>query len=454
MPTPSPAIIQLLAPFAVALTAPALAKLQLLVTGAILAPGRRTVCAALAACGRRETVAFGRFHRFFNRDRWSPLVLSGLLAGLLATHFVLAGDPLVVLVDETLERRRGRKIRYKGWFRDPIRSHGNHVVHSLGLRWLCACLLVRVPWSQRPWALPFFVVPVLSEKTCQRLGKQHRGSIGWVLLLVTKRRRWFPRRPIVLVGDGGFAAVELLRHCQQGACPVTLGCRLRLDAALYAFPDPQPKGKRGPKPKKGRRQLNPAQRLTDPHPGWQRITLSWYGGGPKLVEVATGVSLWYTPGQPPAPLRWVLIRPCRGDKQPFKPVVLGCSNQQIAAVQIVRWFIARWNIEVTFAEIRAHLGFETQRHWSARAIGRVTPCLFGLFSLVVLLAKQLHPEQLPYERFGWYPKQEATFRDVLAAVRRHLWGSEEYILSSLSSDQCLIPQAVLAGLQHVACYST
>lgn len=453
MLTPSPAIIHLLSVFAVGLTAPARAKLQLLVTGALLAPGRRTVCAALAACGGQASVAFGKYHRFFNRDRWSPLRLSRLLAALPATTFVPAPAPLVVLVDTTLERRRGRRIVYQSWFRDPVRSQGPRLVHVLGIRWLCACLLVPVPWSQRPWALPFWVVPVLAEKCCQRLGKPFRGCVAWTVWLVTWLRRWFPNREIILVGDGGFAAVELFRHCQQPAQPVTLVVRLRLDSALYAFPDPPRPGRGGCPAKKGARQAKLSERLTDPTLGWQRVRLSWYGEGARTVEVATGVSLWHRPGLDPAPVRWLLVRPGRGDQQPFTPVALGCSDQRRTAAQILAWFVSRWNIEVTFAEIRAHLGFETQRHWSRRAIGRLAPCLFGLFSLVVVLAKRLHPDQLPCSQSRWYAKREATFSDALAAVRRHLWGLGEYPMSADAPDSCIIPRAVLAGLQHVACYS-
>jgi hypothetical protein len=453
MLTPSPAIIHLLRVFAGAFTGPARAKLPLLVTGALLAPGRRTVCAALAACGGQASAAFGKYHRFFNRDRWSPRRLSGLLAALLATTFVPAPAPLVVLVDSTLERRRGRRIVYQSWFRDPVRSQGPRMVHVLGIRWLCACLLVPVPWSQRPWALPFWVVPVLAEKCCQRLGKPFRGCVAWTVWLVTWLRRWFPQREIVLVGDGGFAAVELLRHCQQPGQPVTLVVRLRLDSALYAFPDPPRPGRGGRPAQKGARQAKLSERLTDRTLGWQRVRLGWYGEGARTVEVATGVSLWHRSGLAPAPVRWVLVRPCRGDKQPFAPVALGCSDQRRTAAQILAWFVSRWNIEVTFAEIRAHLGFETQRHWSRRAIGRLAPCLFGLFSLVVVLAKRLHPERLPCPPSRWYAKREATFSDALAAVRRHLWGLEEYRMSPDAADLCFIPRAVLAGLQHVACYS-
>jgi hypothetical protein len=453
MLTPVAAIIPLLAPFAAAFTAPAFRKASLLIAGTILAPGRRTVCAALRACGGETAANPGRYHRLLSRDRWSPLRLSRLLLEQLAAAFIPAGAPLVLLADETLERRRGKQIRYKGWFRDPVRSTGKHAVFTLGIRWFCLCLLVAVPWSQRPWALPFFVVPVLSEKTCQRLKKPHRSSVQWWQVAITRLCRWLPGRPLVCVGDGGFAAVELFATCQAAGQPVRLVVRLRLDAALYAAPGPQPKGKRGPKPKKGVRQPNLKARLADPQTSWQRVTLRWYGGQPKTVEIATGVSLWHTPGQAPVALRWVLVRPLPGDPQPFPPGALACSDREVGAVQIVEWFLSRWNIEVLFEEIRAQLGFETQRQWSTRAVGRTTPCLFGVFSLVVWLGQQYHPEPILCPGASWYPKAEATFSDVLAAVRWRLWGGENYLPSEAHPDQCLIPRALLQALRRVACYS-
>jgi hypothetical protein len=452
--TPVTAIIPLLAPFAGAFTAPAFRKACLLIVGTILAPGRRTVCAALRAGGRETSANAGKYHRLLSRDRWSLLRGSRLLLERLVDAFVPAETPLVFLADETLERRRGKQIRYKGWFRDPVRSTGNKAIFTLGIRWLCLCLLVAVPWSQRPWALPFFVVPALSEKTCQRLKKRHRSSVQWLQVAITRLCRWLPGRALVVVGDGGFAAVELFATCQAAPQPVRLVVRLRLDAALYAPPGPQPKSKRGPKPKKGARQSNLKARLADPKTRWQRVTLRWYGGKQKTVEIATGVSLWHTPGQDPVRLRWVLVRPLKGDPAPFPPGALAGSDPQMAAMPMLQWFLGRWNIEVTFAEIRAQLGFETQRQWSTRAIGRTTPCLFGVFSLVVWLGKQWHPEPFRCHRASWYPKHEATFSDVLAAVRWRLWGGANYEPSRTHPDQCLIPLALLQALRRVACYST
>ena len=453
MPTPSPEIIQLLAPFAAAMTAPTFQNALVLLWGTILAPGRRTVAAALRVVGLGETPHFANYHRVLNRAHWSPLLLSRLLLALLVRHFTPSG-PLVLLIDETLERRQGRQILYKSWFRDAVRSTAGHVAVSLGIRWCCLCLLAPVPWSTRPWALPFLVLPVLAEQTCRKLRRPHRSGVEWAAALVAKVQQWQPDRQLVLVGDGAYAAVGLLHACEDLPRPARLVSRLRLDAVLHDPPAPQPPSKRGPKPLKGPRQPNLAARLAAPETVWEPLTLSWYGGVPLTVEVATGVALWYTSGWEPAPLRWVLVRCPPTEKQRFAPAAYFCSDPSVTPAQVLTWFMSRWNIEVTFAELRAHLGFETQRQWSRRAINRTTPCLCGIFSMVVLLAKTLYPQELPRQASAWYPKAEATFSDALAAVRAHLWGRMNYEGSAAQPDLCLIPQALLRQLQQVACYAT
>jgi hypothetical protein len=268
--------------------------------------------------------------------------------------------------------------------------------------------------------------------------------------MIRKVRCWQPDREIVLVGDGTYAAVPLIQCCQRLKGPVKLVSRLRLDACLHDFPGPQPKGKRGPKPKKGARQPSLQARLANPKTRWQRLRVLWYGGREKEIEIVTGVSLWYRRGLDPVPIRWVLLR-CPEDS--FAPQAFFCSDPTISAESTIIWFIGRWNIEVTFEELRAHMGFETQRQWSDKAIERTTPCLFGIFSLVVLMAKVLYPKRLPISQASWYPKEEATFSDALAAVRNHLWHSMNYSTSSEEADMLLIPQTTLLSLLEMACYS-
>jgi hypothetical protein len=458
MLTPSYEIIQLLSTFAAAMTAPTFANALVLIYGTILAPGRRTVTSALRVMGYGEEPNPSKFHRVLSRSRWSPMQMSRLLLGLLVDTFVPEGVALTLLVDESLERRAGKKIGYKGWFRDAVRSVGNKIAISLGIRWCCVCLLVRVHWSSRPWALPFLVVPVLSEKTCQRLKKTHRGGIWWTIYLLTRVRAWYPDREIVLIGDGGYAAVELVAACQR--LKVKLVSRLRMDAQLHAFVGDQPSSKRGPKPKKGERLRSLSAVFADPKTIWCQSDVAWYGGQVKQVHYCTGACLWYTPRQDPVSIRWVLIRYEETNKRTGKVTVHAaaffCSDvddSTLTAEQILGFYVSRWNIEVTFEEIRAHLGLETQRHWSVRAIERTTPCLFGLFSLVVLMAQRLHPQTVPLQTSGWYSKEEATFSDVLAAVRAHLWSARNKMHSLESGQTILIPTDLWRHVQKVLAYA-
>lgn len=392
MPTPSPRIIQVLNTFAPAFTKPTFNNACLLLYGTILAVGARTVTAALRAVGLAHHPNFTTYHRVLNRARFSLLLLSRLLLGLLVKTLLPTDAPLVLLVDETLERRRGPKIAYKSYFRDPVRSTKKHPVKSEGIRWLSMALLVEVPWSEkRQWALPFLTVPVLAPKTSEEMGKPHRTLIDKTQLLVRLVRRWQPKREVVLVGDGSYAAVRLGHTCRglSNEGPMArLVARLRLDATLHSPPGPQPEGKRGPKPKKGRREPSLKARLEDPQSEWRTVSVPWYAGEEKTLEMMTGTSLWYRAGESPLPIRWILLR-CpeqqQQQQQSFPPIALFCSDPESSVGQIVGWFVGRWSIEVTFEESRAHLGLETQRQWSVRALERSTPCLLGLFSVVVVL---------------------------------------------------------------------
>jgi len=455
MPTPPSEIIPLLSAFSVAFTARTFAKALTLLYGTILAPGRRTVAAALRAVGLVSDQHFTNYHRVLNRDHWSPWVLSKMLLSLIICLCLTPDMPLILIIDDTLERRQGRKIRYKGTFYDAVRSTVHQASISLGIRWVCLAALVPVPWSQRLWALPFMVVPALSAKTSTQLKKPMRTPVDWAGFMVDRVRRWQPERDIRVIGDGGYAAIELVQRCQQLRSPVKLVSRLRLDAQLYDQPGPRPKSKRGPKPKKGAKQPHLAERLLDPTTQWQTLTMPWYSGIRRSVEFITGVSLWHRCGNAPVLIRWVLVRCPEGSPKQahFKPAGLLSSDPTLTVEQIISLFISRWNIEITFEELRSFLGFETQRQWSDRAIERTTPCLFGLFSLLVLWAKVRHPDQLPVRQTSWYPKQSATFSDVLAAVRRDLCSSPNYASSGDNPDLLQLPKALVFSLFEMAYYS-
>ena len=424
---------------------------QVLLIGALLTPGQRTVTRALRALGLSAEPQFQNYHRVLNRAKWSSRELSRILLGLLVDRFVPAAVPIVVGLDETIERRRGAKIAAKGIYRDPVRSSKEHFVKASGLRWVSLQLLVRIPWVDRVWALPFLTVLAPSERYHQERSRRHKTLTDWGRQMIRQLRRWLPDRALIVVADSTYAALELLADAARLRQPVTVVTRLRLDAALY---DPAPErapGTVGRPRLKGERQPTLAQRLTDPATEWTTATVPWYGGGTATVEIATGTAVWYHAGLPPVALRWVLLRAPAGQ---FEPQALLSTDPAATPVQIIGWFVLRWQLEVTFQEARAHLGVETQRQWSDLAILRTTPALLGLFTLVTVFAHQLLAgRDLPIRQAAWYVKEAPTFSDTLAFVRRHLWPVTLFPTSSAQPDLVQIPRALFDRFTETLAYA-
>src|SRR5215208_2099306 len=251
-----PKMVQALAPFAPLFSKRVFRHAQVLLIGAILAPGRRTVSSALRAMGLNQEERFHRYHRVLNRASWSGREASRVLLGLLVKVFVPEGDPLVVGIDETLQRRWGKKISAKGVYRDPVRSTHENFVKSSGLRWVCAMLLVEIPWTARVWALPFLSVLAPSERYAAKQGRRHKKITEWAWQLLLVLRRWYPERELVAVADRAYASLKLLDRCRKLSKPITFITRLRLDAALYEPAPPREPGQIGRPRLKGERLPN------------------------------------------------------------------------------------------------------------------------------------------------------------------------------------------------------
>jgi DDE superfamily endonuclease len=427
-------MIVLLAPFAQLFSERVWPHAQVLVVGAILAPGKRTVTSALRVLGLALEVHFTNYHRVVNRAQWSALQAGKLLLGVIVLVLVPPGAAIVLGADDTVERRRGRQIKAKGCYRDAVRSSKKHVVRCFGLKWVSMMVLVPVPWAKRVWALPFLAALCWPPKSPHK--RRHKTSVDWVRQMMKQARRWLPERLVVLVVDGGFAAVALAVAC--GDSQVTLVARLRLDAALYHPPMLPPPGKRGRKPTKGKRQRSLKVWAARSDTPWEELEMEWYGGQRKRLGVFSRTALWYTPGRAPVAIRFVLVRDPEGKLQ---DAAFLCTDLQAAPAQILHWVVMRWSVEVTFEEARAHLGVETQRQWSDKAIARTTPVLLGLFSLVTVLALHLCPEgRIPVEVTAWYHKPEATFADCLALVRQHLWRARYLVNSAPQADFVQFPR--------------
>src|SRR4051812_24493366 len=416
-------------PFAVYFTTAGWRHVLVLGAGALLAPGRRTVTATPGIMGLDQALGFAVYHRVLSLGRWSSRAVAQRLLLLLVAAFVPTG-PVVVGIDDTIERRWGAKIKARGIYRDPVRSSHSHFVKASGLRWVCVMLLVPIPWAARTWALPVLTALAPSERHATERGRHHKTLTDWARQLLLVVRRWWPERTIVAVADSSYAALEFLAACRSWRAPVTVVTRLRLDAALYDPAPPRRPQQIGRPRLKGQRRPTLATLAADPRTAWTEITVAhWYGASTRTVEIVSATAVWFHSGLPPVPLRWVLIRDPQGR---FATQALLCTDPTAGPGQILAWFVRRWQLEVTFEEARRHLGLETQRQWSDLAIRRTTPALLGLFSLVTLLA---HPRMTaavtpPMPRVirqaAWYHKPAPTFSDALALVRRDLWRHQAF----------------------------
>jgi len=449
LPTP---INTLLQPFRPAFCKLTWIKAQVLFIGAILATGKRTVTSALRVMGLSDEQQFSKYHHVLNRAVWSSRRVAELLLAVLMSYLdVDEQAPLVFGIDETIERRWGAQIRARGIYRDAVRSSASHFVKTSGLRWISLMWLTKIPWAQRIWALPFLTVLAPSERYYEDSVREHKKITDWARQMIMQLRRWIPHRQLVVVADYSYAALELLHACQRLSNPVTMITRLRLDAALYE-PAP-PYGGVGRPRKKGKRLPTPAAVLADKETKWERITLCWYNGQEREMEITSQTAVWYNTGKPPVPIRWVLVRDPLGE---YKTIALLSTCVDLLPTQIVNWFVLRWQVEVTFEEARAHLGVESQRQWSDKAIARTTPGLLGLFSWVTLAAHLLvQQHQVTVRQAAWYVKVRPTFSDALSWVRQVLWfPAVTFRMSSPEADMVKIPRPLLDRLVDTVCYAT
>ena len=404
---------------------------KVLLMGAILSPAERTVTATLRVMGLSWEKHFQNYHRVLNRAVWSSLEASHILLGLLISTFASSG-PIIMGLDDTIERRRGAKIKAKGIYRDPVRSSHSHFVKASGLRWLSLMLLTPIPWAKRIWALPFLTVLAPSERYYTGKARKHKKLTEWAYQMVLQVRRWLPKRLLVVVADSGFAVIDLLWQLRQLKNPICMITRFRMDAALYEPVQPVP-GKMGRPRKKGRRLPTLEKIAEDKLTRWKRLTVQeWYGEKKREIEITSQTAVWFHSGKPPLPIRWVIVR---DPKNIFKTQALLCTDINISAEQIIAWFVRRWQVEVTFHEVRTHLGVETQRQWADLSILRSTPALLGLFSIVTLLAN-LHAQKqkLPVQQAAWYVKKLPTFSDALRIVKQTLF-SHRYFRTSQFYDE-------------------
>jgi hypothetical protein len=404
--------------FSVAFTRPTFQRVLVLILGAILSLRHRTVTAMLQTMGPLAKGHWSDFHRVLCRAAWSIWPLGKVLAAMIL-ELVPEDQPAVCPVDDTTPQHKGKHVYGKGRHHDACRSTHSHVVWVWGHKWVTLAINVKFPFASRPWALPVLCALYRPEELNRKEGRRHKTPIRLAMQLIATLIHWFPERKFILLGDGGYASHELARFCHRHRRHVTLVSRFHPQANLYE-PPPKITHKRtkGGRPRlRGRKLAAPSDVVK--HSKAKRFTVNWYGGRTRRVELISGAGHWYKGGGGLVPVRWVFVRDLTGT---HRDEYFYSTDPTLTPDRIVSLYTGRWSIEVTFEEVRAHLGFATPRNWSPKSVLRTAPCLLGLFSLVSLIfARLMHDKPAKPACSPWYAKTEATFSDAIATVRRLCW---------------------------------
>lgn len=405
--------------FSIAFTKPTFQRAMLVFVGFILTPGRRTVTRALGTMRNLWDGHFSDYHRVFSRARWSLWPLGKVLAATIL-ELVPADQKVVVSADDTAAQHRGAKVYGKGRHRDACRSTKTFKAWLWGHRWVVLAINVKFPFATRAWALPVLMALYRTKKTNEQEGRRHRTAIALARPLIARLMRWFPQRQFILLGDGGYASHGLAGFCHRHRRRLTLVSLLHARAHLCEAPPPLRKGQMGRRRIRGKKLPHPQDAVAKAKR--RRATVAWYGGKQRKVEYVSETAHWYKATEGLVPIRWVYVHDLDGTHEDR---YFYSTDLTMSAATIIGLYTARWSIEVTFQEVRQHLGFASPRNRKKQSVLRTAPCLLGLYSVVTVLfhqstcGKRAAPPQP--RAYPWYAKEEVTFSDAIAAVRRQFW---------------------------------
>jgi len=407
----------LLMSFSIAFTEPTFQRSLVLLVGAILAKGRRTITSLLWAVGDLAEGDPSDYHRVFSRAPWSLWTVGRVLA-VAVIELAASNDWIRVIVDCTVAEHKGKNVYGKGCHHDAVRSTDTHKAYRWGHRWIVLAVAVKFPFCSRPWALPVLAALYRPETLNKKEGRRHKTPIQLARGLMSILLNWFPDKKFVLLGDGGYASHDLARFCHRHRHRLALVAKFGPDGALYAPPPPPKKNKKGGRPRvKGKKLKTPAAVVDTSR--LRKTTVSWYGATERQVRICHGHGQWYHAGAGLVPVHWVFVRDEQGTR---RDEYFYTTHDAFTPEQIVTLYTVRWNLEVTFQELRAHLGFEKTRQRVPNSVLRMAPCLLGLFSVICLIYHEhLKRHKVTTCDRPCYAKSEPTFTDAIATVRRLFW---------------------------------
>jgi hypothetical protein len=408
----------LLVSFAGCFCEPTFQRFLRLVVGAIVTTGPRTVTNIVWSTRWIMPGHVSDYHRVLSRARWSLWPLGKTLATWVLA-WIPENQPVAVAIDDHTDQHRGPRVYGRGCHRDAVRSSHAITVFRWGHRWVVAAVLVKFAFARRPWALPVCCALYRPREVAAQEQRLFKTPPHLARQLMAVLMHWFPHRRFIFLGDGGFSTHDLAWFCHRHRHRATLVFRFYDDAALYAPPPlHQKRGYcRGRPAIRGRMLLRPGKAVARGNLRSTRVP--WYGGQQRRVRLLDQAGCWYRSGVGAVSLRWVFVRDAQGT---HRDEYLAATDPELSATQILALYTQRWSIEVTFQEMRRHLGLHTPRNWTRASVLRTAPCLLGLFSLIsIIFARHLRGRTGGTVSRPWYVKTEPTFSDALSSVRRLLW---------------------------------
>jgi DDE superfamily endonuclease len=387
-----------------------------LMLATILTTGRRTITNLLRTVQYQAQGHVSSYHRVFSQRQWSTWALARILITFLLDH-VLPPGPVLLAGDDTVTAHPGPHVFGKGRHRDGVRSTHGYTAYRWGHKWVVLSVLVKLPVAPRPWALPVLAALYRPPQWDRVRGTRHKTPAHISRLLLARLMRWFPERHFIFVGDSGYGTSETARFCHHHRQHLTVVSKFYGDAALYEPPPPRTHHTIGRPRVKGQKLASP-QEVVANTARRTRLTVAWYGGTSRAIEVVTGTGHWYRIGEGLVAVRWVYVHDATGT---HRDEYLFTTDLQMPPKQIVECYTQRWSLETTFQECREYLKLESPRCYGQQTVLRFTPCLFGLYSIVVLLYLQLPEPVRSTCVILWQGKLTVTFSDMMACVRREIW---------------------------------
>ena len=396
-----------------AFSTPTYHRVLVLWLGAILTTGRRTITNILGTVHPHAQGDVSSSHRVWSQRRWLTWELAHRWLAFLLTDVVPTG-PVLLAGDDTVAERPGPKVFGKGRHRDGVRSTHGYTAYRWGHTWVVLSVLVQFPVAIRPWALPVLVALYRDPEWDQAHGTRHNTPAHLARRLLARVVRWFPARQFIVVGDAGYGTSETARFCHRYGRHLTLVSKFYRDAALYEPPPPRMPRTTGRPRVKGQKLASPPA-VVAPQRHRICLTVAWYGGTTRNIELVTGTGHWYRLGEDLVAVRWVYVHDATGT---HRDEYLFTTDLQMPPKQIVECYTQRWSIETTFQECRAYLKRESTQGYCRATVLRLTPCLFGLYTAIVLLYLQLPKPLRTLRVVCWKGKTTVTFSDLMTCVRR------------------------------------